>query len=401
MQSTKLSTILARMDRYQDVSTVEEQYKVRDIDEAIRTLRRTLQPPWVIKQTTIAIFKDVLVYPVATDHAYLAMLEQSLNAGNPSSFKPNLNAQYTSLQQFYLDRSDRNEIVEIWDGGDKQLGVRYQDINASSALVSSTTASNYAATGDASSPTAETVQTIDGSNTVKFTVTLSSGTATMTETIASFSDSDYLKKYYFRWVFLPTVPTSITLRLGNDASNYLSKTVTAQFSGQALKANSWNLLAFNLNSCTTTGTITSTAFDYAVLTLTGAASGTYYIGPAYLRGYKNLDYYYYSFYNIKSASASTLDKQFFFNDTTNAYTTSDALVGEAEWIDVITFDAILTSLGDNKNSDVIGLINKKRVAAWEALELRYPDMSPVIITSRWDFGNNPALDNLRDIKVNG
>lgn len=397
MQSTKLSTIIARMDRYQDISTVEEQYKVRDIDEAIRTLRRTIQPPWVIKQTTIALFRNVYVYPVASDHAYLAMLEQPLNGGT-STWRPNLNPQYTSLQSFYLDRTSRNQISEIWDAGTKSLGIRFKDIDATQALVSSSTATNYTASGDASNPTAETVNTIDGSDTVKFTVTLSSGTATMTEVVASLSDTSYLEKYYFRWVYLAAVPTSVTLRFGNDASNYLSKTVTTQFGGQPLKVNAWNLVAMNLNEATVTGTITSTAFDYGVLSLAGAATGTYYIGPAYLQSYQKLDYYYYSFYNIKSSGSSVLDKQFFFNDTTNAYTTSDELVGEAEWIDVITFDAALTTLSDNKNQDVIASINKKRQAAWTAFEARYPDMSPVIITDKWTFGTEPIYDNLIDGK---
>src|SRR3990167_10294399 len=203
MQSTPLSTILNRMNRYQDVSTVEEQYKVKDIDEAIRTLRRTVNPPWVIKQTTIALFKDVYIYPVASDHQHLAMIERGLNDGNLGTFKPNLNARYTSLQQFYQDRDGRNKISEVWDGGDRFLGVRYKDIDADSSKVSGNTASNYTASGDAASPTAETVQTIDGTDTIKITITASSNSATLTEAISpAISDSNYLKKYYFRWVYL-------------------------------------------------------------------------------------------------------------------------------------------------------------------------------------------------------
>src|SRR3990167_11054127 len=240
ISSTPLSTILNRLNRYQVISTSEEQFKVRDIDESIRTLRREFQPPWVIKQTTITFFKDTYIYPVATDHQHLALIERKLNDGGASTFKPDLKARYTSLQQFYEDQDSRNLISEVWDGGNRFLGVRYKTINATSALASGNTASNYTASGTASSPTAETVNTIEGLDTIKYTVT--AGTATMTETISpAVSDTNYLKRYYFRWIYLDAAPTSIELRFGNDSSNYMGKTVTTQFGGQAFKDDSWNL----------------------------------------------------------------------------------------------------------------------------------------------------------------
>lgn len=395
LQSTTLSNLLSRMNRYQSVSTIEETYKVRDLDEAMRTLRRTIQPPWVIKETTIMLFKDVYIYPAASDHSYLAMIERDLNDGKAPGFKPDMNARYTSLKQFYQDQDGRNLISEVWDGGNRFLGIRYKDINGTSALVSTNTASNYTASGDASSPTAETVETVDGLDTVKFTVTLSASSATMTEAMPSLSDTDYLKKYYFRWVYLDAVPTSVQLRFGNDSSNYLSKTVTTQFGGQGFQVDRWNLLAFDLNTATTTGTITSTAFDYAAMIMSGAATGTYYIGPAYLRGWKKLDYYYYSRYNIKTSASSVLNREYFFNSS-DEYDISDSLVGEPEWIDVILFDALLTSLADQKNSDVVNLIAEKRKEAWTQLEMKYPDMAEIIVTQKYNFGNEPGLDLLKD-----
>jgi len=395
MNSTPLSTILNRLNRYQVISTSEEQFKVRDIDESIRTLRREFQPPWVIKQTTITFFKDTYIYPVASDHQHLALIERKLNDGGASTFKPDLKARYTSLQQFYEDQDSRNLISEVWDGGNRFLGVRYKTIDATSALASGNTASNYTASGTASSPTAETVETIDGLNTVKFTVT--AGTATMTEAISpSISDSNYLKRYYFRWIYLDAAPTSIELRFGNDSSNYLGKTVTTQFGGQAFKDDSWNLVAMNLNEISATGTIASSAFDYALLTLNGAATGTYFIGPAYLRGYKRLDYFYYSTNNIRTSATGTLSQDYFFNESTNSYTTSHELLGSSEWIDCIIFDAALTALADSKDKGVIQLISEKRRQAWEKLMETYPDMVPPITTQNWNFGNSPSNDWLTD-----
>src|SRR3990167_2053023 len=215
----------------------------------------------------------------------------------------------------------------------------------------------------------------------------------MTEAISpSISDSDYLKRYYFRWISLDAAPTSIELRFGNDSSNYLGKTVTTQFGGQAFKDDSWNLVAMNLNEISATGTITATAFDYALLTMNGAAAGTYFIGPAYLRGYKRLDYFYYSTNNIRTSSTGTLSQDYFFNESTNSYTTSHELIGDSAFIDVITFDAALTTLADSQDKGVIQLISEKRRQAWAKLMETYPDSSQIIITQRYNFGNNPSYD---------
>ena len=387
--------LLNRMNRYQVAATTEEQYKVRDIDEALRTLRRTVLPPWAIKQTTIALFKDVLVYPVAGDHEQLAFIDRQLEDGTSRANRPSARFVYTSLKEFYEDDNFRNKLCEIWDGGDKFIGARYKDLDSQSAKVSTNDPDSWTASGDASSPTEETVNTIDNENTVKITVTYSSGTATLVESAPNTSNSDYKEYYYFRWVYFPaTVPTSVQLRYGNDASNYLSKSVTTQYSGRGFKAGAWNLLAFDLDTATLIGTITSTAFDYSTIIATVTASGTYYIGPAYLRRWHKLDYWYYSRYNVKTSSSSQLDREYFINSS-DVYSTSDSLVGEDAWIDVITFDALLTTLGDQRDSGVINMIAEKRRQAWEQFIEKYPDLQPVITTRRQQFSSDP-LHNLLD-----
>lgn len=391
MQSTKLSTLIARMDRYQDVATVEEQFKVRDLDEALRTQRRLIKPPWAIKMTTLRVFEQVLVYPVPADHDYLAYLDNPLNQQQSPALNGKRNAYfvYTSLEQFYENVNNRNKLSDIWEQGNRYLGVRYNPINAASALVSSPSITNYAASGDASGLFEETVITIDDTNSIGFTVTNTSNPATITETIATpINNVQYKRNYYFRWAyFYNNVPTSIQLRFGNDSSNYLSGTVTAQFSGQAFIPNSWNLVAIDLNTATVTGTIDSSNFDYAAIIFNGLASGTYYINNAYLRTWVDLDYWYYSKFNVKTELATVPDQEFFF-DASDNYDPDDALVADSEWIDVILFDAILTTLADNKNSDVILSIQNKRDKAWKQLEMRYPDMAPLIITQGYNFSSD-------------
>jgi len=383
MYSTPLSTLLNRMNRYQPISTIEEQYKVNDLDEAIRTLNRMIKTPWSLKKTTLRVFPDVLEYPVATDHDELAFLntpKQQLMQDRPNFY-------YTSIQEFYDNPNDRNDLCEIWKNGSKYLGVRYDSISlASQVLSTSKSTSNYTASGDASAITADTVIYLEGANSIRFTNTVSSGTATVTAACTQFSDTNYKNKYFFISVYLTSAPTSVTLKFGNDASNYLSASVTTQFSGTAFSANDWNILAFDLNTATTTGTIDSSAFDYFAISLVGATAGYYYLENAYLRQWTLFDYWYYSTYNIKTNSASVADRNYFVDETASpSYTTDLSLVGDSEWADVITYEALATGLADEKDGSLYGVIIGKRDTAWEKFLAKYPDMVPLITNTRYNF----------------
>lgn len=376
------------MNRYQTVSNVEEQYKVRDLDEAIRTIRRSTQLPWTLQKSTLKVFSDVLIYPVASDHDELAYIDtpQDRNSINYSVRKARF--VFTSLQQFFENFTVRNTLVEIWQAGTKYLGLRYDDFDSGSVVVDpAADVSRYTPSGDAISVVLDTVNFKDGNSSIKTNIVNSSGSAIVEVAPDSLSLSNYKQQYYFKWIYLNSAPTSITLRYGNDSSNYLYGTVTTQFSGQAFVANDWNLVAFDLNNPTgTVGTIDSSKFDYEAIVFTGAATGTYYINYSYVRQWKLFDYWYYSFNSVKTNSSSIADQKFFYNSS-EVYALDSALVGDDEWVDVIAFDAIMTSLSDDKDESVKKDIAEKRKNAWDELTKKYPSMAPIIITQKYNFNN--------------
>lgn len=103
---------------------------------------------------------------------------------------------------------------------------------------------------------------------------LASGTGTLTKSISSNDLTDYQTVgVIFLAFYAPAVTnlTSITLRLGSDASNYYSVTATTGFL-KAFTANQWQLVAFDLSTATTTGTPTITAIDYAQIRIATAGS---------------------------------------------------------------------------------------------------------------------------------
>ncbi len=104
MESTLLSTLLSDMNRWRDVSFLEEQYKVRSLDAAIRRLRRESVFPWTIQKSTLRVFDEVLEYPVKSDHDELAYLDNQKG----DNYAQKERFFYTSLQQFYEDVNNRD-----------------------------------------------------------------------------------------------------------------------------------------------------------------------------------------------------------------------------------------------------------------------------------------------------
>ena len=389
-QRTNLSDILSRMDRWDTIQNEEEQYKVRDLDEALRSLKRRMPLPWVLQKATLKVFDGVLEYPVASDHDELAFLDNEKKAyGNKPRFR------FTSIAEFYEDIDYRNDLAEIWDGNDRFLGIRYKTKDAVNVLLNNAeTASEWAPSGDATAVALDNVIYKEGNGSIKVFITSSSGTATIKNTLSSNqTDSSYKRKYHFKRVYLDAVPTSISLRYHIDASNYLETTgITTQFSGQALKADAWNLVAHDLNAATATGTIgTTPTFTYEEIDLVGASTGTYYIDNSYVRQWDTLDYWYYSKYSVALTGYTTGNQEYFFNSS-GVYSTDSQLLGDLEWVDAVMYEACALSSTNKENSVLLKEFKEKRDEALARLSLKYPDLVPIIITHTWRFDTEPGRD---------
>jgi len=383
MQSTLLSTIISRMNRWRVIEQTEEQFKVRDLDEAIRTLRREFVFPWTLQKGSLRVFKDVEEYPVASDHDELAYLDTSKSTFYPQKAR----FWYTSIQQFFEDSNNsRNNLAEIWESGTKYLGVRYSEAGLVSQLLSTAeVVGDYSVADDADAVVLDSVIFKEGNGSMKVTVVDSASIATIKDTFDSFTDANYKRKYQFRWIYLDAVPTSIEMRFQVDDSNYLKTVVTTQFSGQAFKADQWNLIAQDLNEATEVGTIsTSSIWASEKVILNGADTGTYYLDTSYLKSWVLMDYWYYSNLNVILTGSTSADQQYFFNSD-EIYSSDSSLLGDTEWADVIQFDAMMTCLGEEENQVLFSQIKERRDTAWNELEKKYPDMVPAQITQRYRF----------------
>lgn len=98
------------------------------------------------------------------------------------------------------------------------------------------------------------------------------GTATLARTLDSKIDlTDYEGVgTVFLACYFPTVPTSITVRIGSNASNYFEVTETEGFLG-AWTTNEWILTGFDLSGATETGTVDITKINYVQIQVTTGA----------------------------------------------------------------------------------------------------------------------------------
>lgn len=375
-----LSSMLNDMNRYKDAEKVEDTYKIRAIDAALRRFRRKIQAPWMLIKSTLRVFDGILEYPVQDDLDELAFFDDE-----KKEYYSKPDFRYTSIKEFYNDPNNRNDLAMLWDRGSKYLGVRYKgDLGGNRLLNNCEKASDWTASGTASSPTLDTVFYKEGQGSIKFTVT--AGTATMKGEVTDFTDSNYKRNYEFLALYLPAVPTSISIRLHVDASNYLEVTgITTQFSRQAMNANEWNIFGIDLNLATATGTVTTAStFSYIEFDIVGASAGTYYVDSVYLRRWSLLDMWYYSKYYV-ALTGSTVGNQEYFLNSSEVPSTDSQLIGDTEFRDVIIYEALEDILIDTEKKYIKDEIKQKKEDAWFDFYEQYPSLSPVISTTYYQY----------------
>jgi hypothetical protein len=129
-----------------------------------------------------------------------------------------------------------------------------------------TSVGSWTASGDASALAQDTNIFQSGPASLKFTVTPSSGTATLSNTPAgnNYNFLTYVQNngLFQVYVYMGSANyTSVQIQFGSSAGNYWTGSCTAQLSGTAFAANQWNLLGQYFNNFTMTGSPNSLAIN--------------------------------------------------------------------------------------------------------------------------------------------
>lgn len=188
---------------------------------------------------------------------------------------------------------------------------------------------DWAIFGDATTLARDDADYVKGNGSLKFNISAAGGTTAgiSNANVNSLDISDYLggTSAFFVYARITSVTdlTSYTLRFGNSASVYHSKTVTTQADGTAFVAG-WNLLRFEIESLSDTGTPDDTAIDYFALFMNKAVtkvseSDYKFDWLVLMKGEIHL-VHYYTKYGWQSAAGaykenSTLDTDLLVADT--------------------------------------------------------------------------------------
>src|SRR3990167_2442851 len=173
---------------------------------------------------------------------------------------------------FTITEDDFTKLLRI-DGGDSGKVV----LNECNSLTANGT---FTASADASNVTLDTDNYISGGASINFDMAAGAATGVVEVTgmtAIDLTDHDE-KSSIFVWVYIPDYSdaeadtvTNFILRWGNDSSNYWSRTVTVNNEGLTFY-DGWNLLRFDWNGATETGTVAPATIDYLRLTVTKSTS---------------------------------------------------------------------------------------------------------------------------------
>jgi hypothetical protein len=251
------------------------------------------------RQSDFLMFNGVNEYPLPEDFA--GIIEPKRPYGNLSptfqhqTTKSFVHWPYGYATSFKFDRENQYLVANMPDGTRATL-------NACDSLTENGT---WAASDGASGLFLDNQIYTEGTGSLNFTITAGvDAILTCTGMSAAVDATDYLNQ---GWIFLDidcpnsntTALTSITLRIGSDASNYYEMIATTRYRGDTI-LNNWGLVGFNMATKTTVGSPDVTGIDYIRVAIAGAETGTYRLDNIFLANAVYFQLPYYSQYNIKA-----------------------------------------------------------------------------------------------------
>ena len=195
---------------------------------------------------------------------------------------------------------------------------------------------DWAGFGDGENLTLDNSNFVNGVGAINWDINANGGTTAgiVNSSLDTFDISDYLTEgSIFVWAYIPNTAdiTNFTLRVGTDASNYYSITVTTTNEGNAFE-NGWNLLRFDLVNKVETGTVTNDSCSYGAIYMTKDASKTYETDYRFdyivMEKGEHYDIWYYSKYGWQSSAGVYEQDATDITDNLNVDTDEFAIIVE-------------------------------------------------------------------------
>jgi len=262
-------------------------------------------------------------------------------------------------------------------------GTKYARINWRSrqgkvihSMNSVTANGTWTAVGTAASISANSIFKVSGSASIEFNiVTTGDGISNTTMTSVNLTDEDEVGDF-FVYVYVGTVPTSISARWGNDLTTkyWTSVAQTTQADGTAFKVG-WNLIKFAWSTATETGVVDPTAIDSFRITFASTAQQNVRVDNIICSIGRNFDVKYYSKYILKDTSGIWIPR------TT---TDSDIVVLDNDAIQILLLEDLKAGAQQSEGSDStfdINWANKELETLYKNYRAEHPSQAKKIITN--------------------
>jgi len=238
--------------------------------------------------------------------------------------------------------------------------------------------------GDGTNLTEDSDYVVKGSSSINWDINDSGNTTAgiYNDDLDTFDITEFITgSSIFVWVYITytTGLTNFIIRIGADASNYYTKTITTTNSGTAFNTG-WNLLRFDFASSTKSGTFNTDACKYVALFMTKAGSKVsetdYRFDYLQIKKGNYFDLAYYSRYAwTESTGATRLE---------SSTAITDLLVADPEEYNLFVLKGkqnILDHFKNISNLDDVILAKKDYKETLYAYQMLYPSESKVLINS--------------------
>jgi hypothetical protein len=300
LQTTNLITRLQRASNSIG-NRVENNDWYDYITAAIRELKSGRTLPWQNINYEFSFYTDLVKNALPSDFNSFIKPSQKVLSGQ--SYDLRIEGNYSSEKEF---RNSSEVMFSLMFERDKKyLLSRYPGKKDSKIDDFNDSDITYTESGDVSNLEIDSNDFILGNGSLIFDITDSTNTFTISRTIDEIDITDFLREGIASvFVKMPSVLQDITLKLGNDSSNYYSITATEQFTGDDFVVG-WNVIKFDFNSKTEVGSVNNEEISWFEISgdNTGA-SGLFKLNGLYLRIPSILEFPYNSKNVVETATGT-------------------------------------------------------------------------------------------------
>lgn len=242
------------------------------IGEAGRNLITRLDPQETVRVTATenALFDDQFLYVAPAD----LKGDKIIDIG-PIDRDNSQNYTKVMIEEF-TRKKNAKDLNILYRNGIKFIRLKDDSAPSKKTVSEMGSLTGWSASSSATNPAIDSVVAITGSS-YRFDVNTASGTAVLeNSTLSSLdlsADAEQNRLYLWFYVKNPSKISSIGVRYGSSSGNYVSVSATASIGNTSFDAG-WNLIEFDFNGATETGTVDWSAMTYLRITVNHDATGT-------------------------------------------------------------------------------------------------------------------------------